>query len=353
MTGIVYEKGLTELDEGGSVDYLNDTIKVALLSSAYTPDAEAHQSYADVIAEVSGVGYVAGGEVLPDRATNGSTPVYYQAGGLIWRLLSAINVRYALVYKDSGTPATSWLLACADLGQNYDLVGQDLVLNWDAGLMFYTSAPGVGSFTRQVQAAVDDGRVKNTSFSTASCEFGRASNGNNLNSFYRFANITVPQGSEVTNVFVTFTAAGSSSNANTNIYCNNVDNAVAPTSTAQYNALALLGPLAWNSIPAWTVNEEYDTPALTNYIQSVINREGWESGNAMMVLVKNTGTGSDRWRSPHDYGGVPSKAAKLTIEYDNTISGVYQPVVSFYDTRVRLRARKRGVLLTTKVRNIQ
>ena len=59
------------------VDFDTDTIKVALVSSSYTPDQDAHDYFNDVSTyEVSGTGYTAGGNTLGsktatyDSATN-------------------------------------------------------------------------------------------------------------------------------------------------------------------------------------------------------------------------------------------------------------------------------------------
>ena len=52
-----YKKGLGD----GAIDWLNDTIKVMLVTSAYTPDQDAHDFKDDITNEISGTGYTAGG----------------------------------------------------------------------------------------------------------------------------------------------------------------------------------------------------------------------------------------------------------------------------------------------------
>ena len=50
------------------VDFDTDTIKVALLSSSYTPDQDAHDYFNDVSTyEVSGTGYTTGGNTLASK----------------------------------------------------------------------------------------------------------------------------------------------------------------------------------------------------------------------------------------------------------------------------------------------
>ena len=55
------------------VDFDTDTIKVALLTSSYTPDQDAHDYFNDVSsAEVTGTGYTAGGATLASGYFQGS-----------------------------------------------------------------------------------------------------------------------------------------------------------------------------------------------------------------------------------------------------------------------------------------
>jgi hypothetical protein len=48
----------------GSINLSADTIKVALVTSAYTVDIDAHQFYSDITGEVVGAGYTTSGATL-------------------------------------------------------------------------------------------------------------------------------------------------------------------------------------------------------------------------------------------------------------------------------------------------
>ena len=52
----------------GSIDLDTDTIKVLLVTSAYTPDQDTHTKHSDVTNEVSGTGYTAGGATLANKS---------------------------------------------------------------------------------------------------------------------------------------------------------------------------------------------------------------------------------------------------------------------------------------------
>lgn len=92
----------------GAVDVDTDTLKLALVTSSYTPSA-AHDEWADVSAnEVSsGSGYTTGGVSLASPAVTNSTIDY---ADVTWTALTK-TFRYAVCYKSgSGGGLTNPLL---------------------------------------------------------------------------------------------------------------------------------------------------------------------------------------------------------------------------------------------------
>jgi hypothetical protein len=118
------------------VDWDSDTIKVALVSSAYTPNQDSHDYWDDVVAnEVSGTGYTAGGATLAsktatyDSATN---VVILDAADAVWAS-STITARYAVVYDDSGaTNAQKVLVGYVDFGSDQSSTNGNFTVTWDA-----------------------------------------------------------------------------------------------------------------------------------------------------------------------------------------------------------------------------
>jgi len=131
MPSFVYTKGMKNFL--GSVDWLNDTIKVALLTSSYTPQQTTHEFFSAVSTfEVTGTGYTAGGATLANKtATTSSNVAVLNADNVTWSN-STITARYAVIYKDTGTPSTSPLLACVDFGSNYASSNGNFTIQWDA-----------------------------------------------------------------------------------------------------------------------------------------------------------------------------------------------------------------------------
>lgn len=118
------------------IDWDTDTIKVALLSNAYTPDQDAHNYYDDVVAnEVTGTGYTAGGNTLANKTNsyNSATNVIVlDADDTTWSS-STITARYAVIYDASpATNATRPLIGYVDFGSDQSSSNGNFTITWDA-----------------------------------------------------------------------------------------------------------------------------------------------------------------------------------------------------------------------------
>lgn len=118
------------------VDWDSDTIKVALLSSAYTPNQDTHDYYDDVSAnEVSGTGYTAGGVTLAGKTNTydaANNVIVLDANDAVWSA-STITARYAVIYDDSGaTSAQKALVGYVDFGSDQSSTNGNFTVTWDA-----------------------------------------------------------------------------------------------------------------------------------------------------------------------------------------------------------------------------
>jgi hypothetical protein len=135
--------GATE-PESYNIDWLTDTINVALVSDSYTPNQDTDQFWSDVVAyEVSGIGYTADGETLIDKTvtyTGSTNTLKLDAGDVVWAD-STISARYAVVYKVGGTEETSPLLGYIDYGVEKESVTGPFIITWaTAGILTITPA---------------------------------------------------------------------------------------------------------------------------------------------------------------------------------------------------------------------
>jgi hypothetical protein len=118
------------------IDWDTDTIKVALLTNAYTPDQDAHNYLDDVVAnEVSGTGYTAGGNTLANKTNtynSGTNVIVLDADDTTWSS-STITARYAVIYDASpATNATRPLIGYVDFGSDQSSSNGNFTITWDA-----------------------------------------------------------------------------------------------------------------------------------------------------------------------------------------------------------------------------
>jgi len=171
-------------------------------------------------------------------------------------------------------------------------------------------------------------------------QFGLA--GQIAHAFVRFPNVTIPQGTHIDVAFIRFTCLydGAGEPCNTNIFFNDADNAVAPnTYTAFINLVKTTAFTPWDNIEAWSSGVQYDTPSLVDEVQEVVNRSGWASGQAMMMMIYNDGSIgalSHRWPSSIDYLSGAEKA-ELHITW-----GLIQSPANYLIYRGRDRFRTKG-----------
>jgi hypothetical protein len=134
VTAHPYTKGAKYIFDGSLVP-ATDTIKCALVTATYTPDRDNDQFWSTPQAnEVSGTGYTAGGVTLGSKtsATDATThEERLDAADPAWTG-AVITARYAVYYKDTGSAATSPLLAYVDFGANQSVNPGNFSLVLDA-----------------------------------------------------------------------------------------------------------------------------------------------------------------------------------------------------------------------------
>ncbi|MDZ7845786.1 MAG: hypothetical protein U5L96_02840 [Owenweeksia sp.] len=78
--------------------------------------------------------------------------------------------------------------------------------------------------------------------------------------------------------------------------------------------LSVNDSVVWSNIPVWNnvgdAGPDQQSPDLSNLVQSMVNRAGWKSGNALNFILHGTGE-----RVAESYDGSSSQAAILVVEY--------------------------------------
>lgn len=118
-------------------DWMNDTIKVALLGASYSPNQDTHSEWGDVSShQVSGTAYTAGGVTLANKSMsyNASTNTRTFDGNDVEWPDSTITARYAVIYNDttSGKPLVGYVDFAAERSSNEGLFR----IAWNASGIF-------------------------------------------------------------------------------------------------------------------------------------------------------------------------------------------------------------------------
>jgi hypothetical protein len=117
------------------IDFDSDSIKVALCTSAYTPNQDTDDYFNDITNEVTGTGYTAGGQALSNKSvayTSGTNTQAFKADPTVWTT-STITARYAVIYDATpGTAATNPLIGYVDFGADVTSTAGSFTITWDA-----------------------------------------------------------------------------------------------------------------------------------------------------------------------------------------------------------------------------
>ena len=112
------------------INWMTDTIKVILVStSAYTPQTAVHQYLADIPVSAR----IAGPVTLTAKATTGGAA---DAADCTFTSVSGATINAIVIYKDTGTEATSPLIAYIDTATGLPITpnGGDIIVTWDNGV---------------------------------------------------------------------------------------------------------------------------------------------------------------------------------------------------------------------------
>ena len=109
------------------INWMTDTVKVILVStSAYTPQTAVHQYLADIPVSAR----IAGPVTLTAKATTGGAA---DAADCTFTSVLGATINAIVIYKDTGTEATSPLIAYIDTATGLPISpnGGDIIVTWD------------------------------------------------------------------------------------------------------------------------------------------------------------------------------------------------------------------------------
>ena len=112
------------------INWLTDTVKVLLVDAgAYTPNVSTHHFLADIQFSSR----IAGPVTLTSKTTAGGAA---DAADVTFTSVSGASIEMIIIYKDTGTEATSPLLAMIDTATGLPITpnGGDIIVTWDNGV---------------------------------------------------------------------------------------------------------------------------------------------------------------------------------------------------------------------------
>ena len=142
----------------------------------------------------------------------------------------------------------------------------------------------------------------------------------------RFAGVELPPGATITRAYIQFTV-DETSEGETSLALWGEASDDAATFTVDLNALSsrprTAATVSWSPTP-WTSEGEagpsQQTPDLAPLLQEVINRPGWQSGNAFAVFLEGRGD-----RTAESFDGRESRAPVLYIDYTEATTQEPEP----------------------------
>ena len=150
-------------------------------------------------------------------------------------------------------------------------------------------------------------------------QVGDIGTGNKRIMFIRFPAVAIAKSAKIASATLTVQAYSNQSSAVTvKIYCNDVDDATAPSTYA--GVLALVKTTAYTEwvVPSMSIGVNYSVD-ISAPIQEVIDRAGWVSGNDLQLIIDHSlvGTYYREFESVDMAGGTE---AVLTIDYSDNSS---------------------------------
>jgi hypothetical protein len=130
-----FKKKLLTLTDSIDFDNGATALKVALLAATYLPSPDTHAFFSDVLSHelTGGVGgYTSGGEAVTGVSVGVNTAddfAYVDASAVTWTTVVFV-CRYAVLYKDTGNPATSPLIGYVDFGADQTPNGVNFSVQW-------------------------------------------------------------------------------------------------------------------------------------------------------------------------------------------------------------------------------
>ena len=183
---------------------------------------------------------------------------------------------------------------------------------------------GLTTVSFKPTANADSGKIYwGSGFSTGEIQLGRDLN-QPASGFCRFPSVNIAPGKKIRHAYVKlYLKSVRNESINLTIDGNDVDNATAPTSYAEFNSLVhttasvqySTGSFGGNSNES--VNDLVTIVDIAPVVQEIIDRAGWSSGNAITIIFNGDSGNNPRYCEFHSYESSNTYCPELIIAYDD------------------------------------
>lgn len=128
----------------------------------------------------------------------------------------------------------------------------------------------------------------------------------------------IPQGSTILSAYLRGVASDTltSTTVNTNIKGEDANNANDFSTYADFaGRIRTTALVAWDSIVSWTAGTVYTSPDIATVIQEIVDRGGWQAGNAMVFFIENDASTVGSYREFAAYDHLVYNPVQLVVSW--------------------------------------
>jgi hypothetical protein len=178
------------------------------------------------------------------------------------------------------------------------------------------------TINEQVGTGTDDAEVDSDSDyqdTWGAIYIGNDSNVPDAQCGFRFQNVSIPQGATINSAYFKPTSNGShSAHIDTVLRMQDADDAATFSNYSDFvGRPKTTASVTWDfgTGSDWTTAEELQSPDIAGPLGEVIERQGWASGNDLVVFWDDDGSTYGHMRAVYSYNGSSTYAAKLDATY--------------------------------------
>jgi type IV pilus assembly protein PilY1 len=132
----------------------------------------------------------------------------------------------------------------------------------------------------------------------------------------RFRNINIPRGAVIDEAYLVFySASGQWITLNLQYAGDAADNSQPFTSGLLSQRTLTNARVSDSSDVPWYANNAYPSVSLKTIVQEIVNRNGWQAGNSLSIIIRNTSGNPWARKFAYSYEQNPQAAAQLVIQW--------------------------------------